>query len=257
MVETSTKTIPHPVPGSGLYYSEDVAGSEKAAAPSIPREKNSGVSFQDAKPTREFNIAVIGGPSGIGKTALVERFVYDTYIERYDMTIEEDLHHRQILVADEVSLLNISDTAGLEEYKILLEFSMKEVDGVVLAFRRVSYPSLRSLVMFPGPNSLTDKYSLEEFETFRDKIYHIKGSRSVPIVAVGLKSDLSYEREVDAATIESLSTRLNIPFYEASAKLNWHVENVFEDLVRQLRLKYSSHPVVKRGKQQQGSCIIM
>jgi hypothetical protein len=42
----------------------------------------------------------------------------------------------------------------------------------------------------------------------------------VPIIVVGLKSDLLYERRVDAATIESLSTQWNIPFYETSAKLN-------------------------------------
>jgi hypothetical protein len=86
MVETSTKTIPHPAPGSGLYDSEHVGGSEKTAAPSVPREKeNSGVSFEDAKPTRQFNIAVLGGMSSTpsktrilicsaaraGKTALI------------------------------------------------------------------------------------------------------------------------------------------------------------------------------------------
>lgn len=81
----------------------------------------------------------------------------------------------------------------------------------------------------------------------------------MPIVAVGLKSDLLDEREVDAATIQSLSTRWNIPVYEASAKLNLHVNDVFEDLVRQLRLKYPPPPdaVMKRRKQQQGPCIIM
>jgi Ras-related protein Rap-1A len=79
----------------------------------------------------------------------------------------------------------------------------------------------------------------------------------VPIVAVGLKSDLLYERQVDTATIKSLSTQWNIPFYEASAKLKWHVDDVFEDLVRQLRQKNPPDPVRKPGKRQQGSCIIM
>jgi Ras-related protein Rap-1A len=79
----------------------------------------------------------------------------------------------------------------------------------------------------------------------------------VPIVVAGLKSDLLYEREVDAATIESLSTQWNIPFYEVSAKRKWHVDDVFEDLVRQLRQKYPPDPVRKPGKRQQGPCIIM
>ncbi|KAJ7282238.1 hypothetical protein C8J57DRAFT_1463039 [Mycena rebaudengoi] len=88
----------------------------------------------------------------------------------------------------------------------------------------------------------------------------IRGHVSVPIVAVGLKSDLLDEREVDAATIKALSSQWNIPFYEASAKLKWHVDDVFEDLVRQLRRKYPPDPVRilrKRGKRRQGPCIIM
>jgi Ras-related protein Rap-1A len=81
----------------------------------------------------------------------------------------------------------------------------------------------------------------------------------VPIVAVGLKSDLSYERRVNAATIESLSTQWSISFYEASAKRNWHINDVFEDLISQIREKYPlpPDPVMKPGKGQQGSCIIM
>jgi hypothetical protein len=62
MVETSTKTIPPPVPGFGLYSSENVAGSEKTAAPPVPREKNS---FEDTKFTREFKIVVLGCMSSV------------------------------------------------------------------------------------------------------------------------------------------------------------------------------------------------
>ncbi|KAJ7501547.1 P-loop containing nucleoside triphosphate hydrolase protein [Mycena galericulata] len=197
-VETSTKTVPPPISGSGSYYSEP----------------NSGMSSEDAKHTRKFIIAVLG-LDGTGKTALTYRFINNEFIEQWDPTIE-DLYHRQILVAGEVSLLEIIDTSGAKEYEVLHERYMK-----------------------------------------------------VPIVVVGLKSDLSYKREVDAATIESLSSQLNIPFYEASAKLSWHVDDVFEDLIRQLRLKYppdtvtKSEPVIrpdsvmKRGKQHQKPCIIM
>jgi hypothetical protein len=58
MVETSTKTNLHPVPGSGLYDSDHVGGAKKRA-----EKENSGVSFEDAKRTRQFNIAVFGGTS--------------------------------------------------------------------------------------------------------------------------------------------------------------------------------------------------
>ncbi|KAJ7908466.1 hypothetical protein B0H13DRAFT_2496770 [Mycena leptocephala] len=182
MVETSTKTIPPPVPGFGLYSSENVAGSEKTAAPPVSREKNS---FEDAKLTREFKIVVLGSCGG-GKTQLIERFINDTYVDDGDPMIEE-VYRRQILLDDEISLLEVLDTSGLEEYEPIYEFWIRPADGFILAF------------------SLTAEYGLKEVETLRDKIYRIKDTQSVPIVAVGLKSDLPYERQVDAATIESLS----------------------------------------------------
>ncbi|KAJ7826735.1 P-loop containing nucleoside triphosphate hydrolase protein, partial [Mycena leptocephala] len=152
-----------------------------------------------------------------------------------------EVYRREISIEDEISLLEVMDTSGLEEYESMHESWIRPADGFILAF------------------SLAAEYGLKEVETLRDKIYRIRDTQSVPIVAVGLKSDLPYERQVDAATIESLSTQWNIPFYEASAKLNWHVDNVFEDLLRQLRLpvQYAPDPVMTRGKGQQGSCIIM
>ncbi|KAJ7282239.1 hypothetical protein C8J57DRAFT_1218470 [Mycena rebaudengoi] len=131
MVETSIKTIPPRVPGFGLYYSEHVAGSEKKAAPSVPQENNSGVSFEDAKRTRQFNIVVLGS-GGTGKTALTERFIHDIYAEEWDPTraratsefcIEQ--HHRQIMVDGEVSLLEVIDNAGSEYFSFGNEVYMK------------------------------------------------------------------------------------------------------------------------------------
>ncbi|KAJ7263740.1 small GTPase superfamily [Mycena rebaudengoi] len=175
---------------------------------------------------------------GTGKTALTERFIHDTYHENTDPTIEEQ-YRRQILVDGEVSPLEVLDTAGQGFFKSLNDVYMKSANGFILVF------------------SLTQEVSLKGVETLRDEIYQIKGQGSVPIVVAGLKSDLLYEREVDAATIESLSTQWNIPFYEVSAKRKWHADDVFEDLVRQLRQKYPPDPVRKPGKRQQGPCIIM
>ncbi|KAF8197207.1 ras family-domain-containing protein [Mycena galopus ATCC 62051] len=264
MVETSTKTMPPPVPGFGLYYSENISESEKTAAPPIPREKNS---FSDAKLMRQFQIVVLGCRSSVpsktrmlifpafrgGKTQLIERFINDTYVDDggpirartiLEFCIEDYCH--QIFLDDEISLLDVMDTNGAEEYESMHESWIRHAEGFILAF------------------SLTWEDGLKESETFRDKIYRIKDTRSVPIVAVGLKSDLSYERRVDAATIESLSTQWNIPFYETSAKLDWHVNDVFDDLVRQLRLQVQHapdpdlpDPVMKRRERQQGSCIIV
>ena len=54
----------------------------------------------------------------------------------------------------------------------------------------------------------------------------------------GTKSDLVNEREVPWTTIKALSETWKLRFFETSAKKNWHVQDVFEDMVRQLRQTY-------------------
>lgn len=77
------------------------------------------------------------------------------------------------------------------------------------------------------------------------------------MVVVGTKLDLVSEREVLRGTIESLSRELGVPFYETSAKRNWHVTDVFEDLLREMRRYYPADPLKKRKKRLSVPCMIM
>lgn len=85
--------------------------------------------------------------------------------------------------------------------------------------------------------------------------------QNIPIVIVGTKSDLVNEREVQIGTISSLSQRWGLPFFETSAKKNWHVVDVFEDLIRQMRKCYPevehAKPTKPKKKRNQRRCLIM
>jgi GTPase SAR1 family protein len=72
---------------------------------------------------------------------------------------------------------------------------------------------------------------------------------------VGTKLDLTSEREVQREAIQSLATSWALPFYETSAKKNWHVTEVFEDLLRQMRDRYP--PQIEKKKRKRDNCIIM
>lgn len=76
------------------------------------------------------------------------------------------------------------------------------------------------------------------------------------MVVVGTKSDLVVEREVSQDTISGLAARWELPFYETSAKKGWHVNDVFEDLLRQMRVRY---PVSEERKKRRrrGPCVVM
>ncbi|KAA1467399.1 hypothetical protein DENSPDRAFT_832436 [Dentipellis sp. KUC8613] len=187
---------------------------------------------------RGFN-AVVLGAGGVGKSALTVRYVRDEFVENYDPTIEEE-YRRTIEVDGESYLLEVLDTAGAEQFTALNEMYIKSGRGFILVF------------------SLTQEASLKEIESLREQIYRVKGENTrVPIVVVGTKMDLPNEREVQPAVIQDLCSRWGLPFYETSAKKDWHVKEVFEDLVRQMRDRYPPEHVKKKKKQPHGTCIVM
>ncbi|KAE9403658.1 hypothetical protein BT96DRAFT_878539 [Gymnopus androsaceus JB14] len=187
---------------------------------------------------RQFKVVVLGA-GGVGKSALTVRFIQDVFLENYDPTIEE-AYRRTITVEGETSSLEVLDTAGAEQFTSLNEVYIKAGKGFVLVF------------------SLTQEASLKEVDHLRKQIYRIKGgeSGSIPIVVVGTKLDLVNEREVPRNTIQALASRWGLPFYETSSKRNWHISDVFEDLVRQMRARYPAEQTAGHSSRKK-PCIIL
>ncbi|KAI0297296.1 small GTPase superfamily [Multifurca ochricompacta] len=191
---------------------------------------------------REFN-AVVLGAGGVGKSALTVRFMRDEFVENYDPTIQEE-YRKTIEVDGELTWLEVLDTAGAEQFTALNEIYIASGRGFILVF------------------SLALEASLREVTSLRQQILRIKGENSrVPMVLVGTKLDLTNEREVSSAIIQELAARWKIPVYETSAKRNWDVREVFEDLVRQMREYYPPESPKKKRRKSRGRgkspCIIM
>ena len=162
-----------------------------------------------------FKLAVVGG-GGVGKSALTLQLVKQQFCEEYDPTIE-DSHRKQVEIDGEVNMLEIFDTAGQEELSALRDQALRVAEGFLLVF------------------AITEESSFKQVVDLHGSITRAKDSNNVPIVLVGNKSDLQDERTVEAETIEELYTRLNIPYFEASAKNCENVEESFFELVRIMR----------------------
>jgi len=83
--------------------------------------------------------------------------------------------------------------------------------------------------------SVTEPDSLSLIEAFHQQILRVKDSESVPIVVVGNKSDLEYERRVNMADGQRVAEDLGCRFMETSAKLRTNVSETFIGLVREIR----------------------
>lgn len=117
-------------------------------------------------------------------------------------------------------MVEILDTAGTEQFLALKELYIRSGQGFILAF------------------SLTSLASVNELGALREAIVRIKDTTDIALVLVGNKSDLKPDRQVPREIGTSLSKAWgNVPYYEASARRRVNVDEVFADVVRQVRAK--------------------
>jgi GTPase KRas protein len=112
--------------------------------------------------------------------------------------------------------------------------------------------------------SVTSKGSFEELAERREQILHVKGAvddRDVPIVLIGNKTDINYEREVSTEEGRKLAAEWHCPFLETSAKTADNVDEAFYALVREVRrttgLSGAGGQRGHHGKSRRKRCIIL
>lgn len=174
---------------------------------------------------REFKLVVVGG-GGVGKSALTIQLIQSHFVDEYDPTIE-DSYRKQVVIDDKVTILDILDTAGQEEYSAMREQYMRTGEGFLLVY------------------SVTSRTSFDELMTYYQQIQRVKDVDYVPVVVVGNKSDLEEERQVAYEDGLNMAKQINAPFLETSAKQAINVDEAFYTLVRLVRDEggsYNKHP---------------
>ncbi|VDM36937.1 unnamed protein product, partial [Toxocara canis] len=79
---------------------------------------------------------VVLGSGGVGKSALTVQFVSNTFIEKYDPTIE-DFYRKEIEVDGQPCVLEILDTAGTEQFASMRDLYIKNGQGFVVGTDQV------------------------------------------------------------------------------------------------------------------------
>jgi len=181
---------------------------------------------------REFKVVVLGS-GGVGKSALTVQFVSNTFIEKYDPTIE-DFYRKEIEVDGEPCVLEILDTAGTEQFASMRDLYIKNGHGFIVVY------------------SITSHRSYSDIQTMRDQIVRVKGTEQVPILLVGNKCDLAHQREVRSDEGLALAQAWGCPFAECSAKVTRNVNTCFEEIVREMN-------IISRQRMQAGNgcCTIL
>lgn len=153
------------------------------------------------------------GNGGVGKSATVIRFIQNAFVAEYDPTIE-DSYRKAINVGGKDVLVDILDTAGVDEWGVMRDAFMRDGEVFVLMF------------------SVTDRSSLEDLSSYRERIFRLKEVERVPMVVVANKVDVGEdERKVFEGEGENLASSWGVPFIQCSAKTGQNVTEVFTSAV--------------------------
>ncbi|UYP46354.1 hypothetical protein NEF87_002639 [Candidatus Lokiarchaeum ossiferum] len=151
---------------------------------------------------------VVAGAGGVGKTALIERYVTGSFIEDHKMTIGAQFSVKDVsLDTGEHVRMQLWDFAGEERFRFLLGDYCRGASGAFICY------------------DVTDYATFEEIPEWLRIIRENAGM--VPITLVGNKYDLeNHEVDINVAEqyAESASCLMNVM---CSSKLNLNIEPMF------------------------------
>ncbi|NXW50279.1 RHES protein, partial [Nyctiprogne leucopyga] len=171
------------------------------------------------------------GAAGVGKTALIRRFLTDTFEPKHRRTVEE-LHSQECEVSGARVRVEILDTSGSYSFPAMRKLSIQNSHAFALVY------------------AVDDAESFESVKSLREEILEVKEDKSPPIVVVGNKADNGVERRVPVEEALSLvELDWNSRFMETSAKNNENVLEVFRELLQRANLPGQLGPALCRRRE--------
>jgi len=156
---------------------------------------------------------ILIGDSGVGKSCLLKSFMGDPFKAGYTSTIGVDFEIKPVNIDNHTVNLQIWDTAGQERFRTITTSYYRSADAILLVF------------------DLTDPKSFNNLDAWMDDV-RLYASRSVEIMIVGNKVDLTDERSVEYKDAKAYSDKNNFPYFETSAKKRINVDKAFMKLTQ-------------------------
>ena len=170
---------------------------------------------------------ILLGESGVGKTSIIERYLYNKFNEDYFPSITMNNAEKEIEINKKTIRLNIWDTIGQEKYRSLSNLFLNNTEIVILVY------------------SIDDSNSFKELE-YWNNLAKKQIDPNVFLGVVGNKSDLYLNQQVSQLEGKQYAEKNNAIFAQLSAKDNRLGIN---DYINKLVSEYLKVKILNKNKQ--------
>uniref|UniRef100_A0A8C5Q4G7 GTP-binding protein n=1 Tax=Leptobrachium leishanense TaxID=445787 RepID=A0A8C5Q4G7_9ANUR len=166
-----------------------------------------------------FRVVLLGDP-GVGKSSLVGIFRREQDRETQEQQ-QQVMYECTLTVDGEDTSLLLMDTS---------ESEVRKLTGSSDSPMRIGHAYI---IVY----SVTDRSSFESASELRIQLRRTRQAENIPIILVGNKTDLVRSREVSVEEGRACAVVFDCKFIETSAVLQHNVRELFEGMVRQIRLR--------------------
>ena len=158
------------------------------------------------------------GEFAVGKTSLVERFVYNRFRDEYLSTIGVKISRKSISLSADIDInLLVWDLAGGENYHGVQASYVQGSSGAFLVC------------------DLTRADTLPALRNYATQLRSVRPQ--APLRLIANKVDLTELREISSGDLEALADELAAPLLITSAKTGVGVDQAFRELAKEIMLK--------------------
>jgi small GTP-binding protein len=152
------------------------------------------------------------GSYAVGKTSIVNRFMYEQFSREHEVTMGVDYFTKTISIDDTTVTVRIWDTAGQEQYQSLIPMYIRDTQVAIVVY------------------DLSDERSFEAAQEWYARVIEAR-QNSVRVVLAGNKSDLA--QKVPEAAVKKFADDHGLSAVSVSAKLGTGIPELFQIVVKE------------------------
>ncbi|OMJ90868.1 hypothetical protein SteCoe_6747 [Stentor coeruleus] len=151
----------------------------------------------------------------VGKTSIINRFMYESFDTNYQATIGIDFLSKTLYLDDRTVRLQLWDTAGQERFRSLIPNYIRDSSVAVIVF------------------DITNKQTFINIDKWVEDVKNERGNDAV-VVLVGNKIDKAEERTVTQEEAQNKAKSFDGFYIETSAKTGDNVKQLFKQIATTL-----------------------